>query len=323
MAQRDSTADNEARFVALQDEVLDWYGAEVTERYLDLDTPPLRTHLLEAGDGKPVVFIHGGGDEAMIWAPLIARMQDDFTVYAPDRPGCGLSDRFTYENTDIRRHAAEFVTSLLDELGLDQADIVACSAGGFFTLAAALDRPERFRKLVFAGYPLGILQSAPLPLRLAGGVPGFDRVFKLLQSRQGPEDLREFYADEFQADLSTFPEVYFAAKHASLQLPGAIESFTSFIKATMSLRGLSPAADLTEDSADLAVPSFFLWGEDDLAPPSEGRAAVAAIPDTSFEVVEGAGHFPFHDAADWTAERITAFLHDMGDTTGAGQEVRR
>lgn len=295
-------------FAELQNEVLDWYGVEVTGEYVDLNQPSMEAHLLRGGEGQPVVFLHGGGDEAMIWAPLLARLQGNFEIFAPDRPGCGLSDRFTYDGVELRRHAADFVCSILDSLGLERANIVACSAGGFFALAAALDRSKRFRKLVFAGYPLGIVHDAPLPLRLVGGVPGFSRIFKLLQSRQDAEDLREFYTDEFNADLSMFPDVYFEAKHASLQLPGAIDSFTSFIKATMSLRGLSAAADLTEDATELTVPSLFLWGEQDLAPPEAGRDAVAGIPDASFEVVEGAGHFPFHDAPDWTAERIREFL---------------
>jgi pimeloyl-ACP methyl ester carboxylesterase len=307
-------------FATLQNDVLDWYGVEATQRYVDLDRPVMQAHVLEAGDGQPVVFIHGGGDEAMIWALLLARMQGNFAVYAPDRPGCGLSDHFTYGDTDLRRHASDFVCSVLDALGLERADVVACSAGGLFAFAAALDRPERFRRLVFAGYPLGIVHSAPLPLRLVGSLPGFGRLFELMQSRQDAEDLREFYDDEFNADLSTFPDSYFEAKYASLQLPGAVESFTSFLKATMSLRGLSPAADLTEEVTSLEVPSLFLWGEHDLAPPAEGRDAVASIPDATFEVVDGAGHFPFHDAPDWTADRITTFLQDAPRGDGESEQ---
>lgn len=313
MATQGSTSTAREEFARLQNEVLEWYGVDASECDVDLDRPAMRAHVLEAGAGEPVVFIHGGGDEAMIWAPLLARMQDDFAIYAPDRPGCGLSDRFTYGDTDIRRHASDFVCSLLDALEIERASVVACSAGGFFAFAAALDRPERFRRLVFAGYPLGIVHSAPLPLRLVGGVPGFGWVFKQLQSRQDAEDLREFYADEFNADLSTFPDGYFEAKAASIGLPGAIESFTSFIQSTLSLRGLAPAADLTADVTELAVPSLVLWGENDLAPPDVGREAVASIPDATFEVVDGAGHFPFHDRPDWTAQRITRFLRGDPD----------
>lgn len=308
-SETDETAAQEV-YAEKQHEVLTWYGVDATERYIDLKRPAMEAHVIQAGEGEPIVLIHGGGDEAMIWAPLLARLQTEFALYAPDRPGCGLSDRFTYRNVDLRRHASDFICSVLDSLDLDRADVVACSAGGFFTIAAALDRPDRFRKLVFTGYPLGILDSAPLPLRLVGGVPGFGTVFKLLQSRQDAESIREFYTDNFNANLSTFPDTYFEAKHASLQLSGSIDSFTSFIQATMSLRGLSPNADLTEDVTELSVPSLFLWGQHDLAPPEAGREAVAEIPDATFEVVDGAGHFPFHDAPDWTAEQIAEFLHD-------------
>lgn len=292
----------------LRDQTLEWYGVEATPNFLRLDRPPMRAHALECGAGDPVVLIHGGGDETMIWAPLLARLQDDFCLHVPDRPGCGLSDGFSYGGVDLRRHATAFVTSLLDELDLDQVDVVACSAGGLFAFAAALEAPDRFRRLVFAGYPLGIVHDIPLNLRLVGGVPGVARLFAFMQSRSDPDDLRGFYEEEFQVDASAIPDIYFDAKHASYQIDGSVSSFASFVRASIGMRGLRPAADFTEDVAEIDHPALFLWGERDLAPPDAGRPAVSRMPDATFKVVEDAGHFPFHDRPDWTADRISEFL---------------
>ncbi len=304
-------------FAALQREVLEWYGADVIGRYVDLDRPSMRAHVLTAGEGEPVVLLHGGGDEAMIWAPLLARLQDEWGLYAPDRPGCGMSDGFVYDQAvDLRAHATEFVCSLLDALGIERANVIACSAGAYFALAAALDRPERFRRLAFAGYPLGIADPGPFrssspgvrALQLAGGLPVFGRLFELMHSRIDAETARELYAEEFDADVSRYPDCFFEAKVASIRRPGATGSFASLVRQVFDVRGLSPPADLTDEVSDLAVPSLFLWGDRDLAPPETGREAVAPISGATFEVVDGAGHLVFHDTPDRTAERIAEFF---------------
>lgn len=319
MASHEATSSGSEEFAELQSQVLAWYGVEATDRYVDLTKPAMRLYVVEAGAGDPVVFVHGGGDAAMIWAPLLARMQDEFALYAPDRPGHGLSDEFVYTDVDLRRHATDFVCSLLDALELERAHVVACSAGAFFVLAAALSRPERFRKLVFVGYPLGVVELGPFwasppaarRLQLVGGVPGFGTLFKGMSSRIDAEGVRQLYEAEFNADVSTYPDQYFEAWTAAIRTTGTMESFVSFIKRSMGLRGVTAEANLADDVTELAVPSLFLWGERDLAPVETGREAVDQISEATFEVVDGAGHFPFHDAPDWTAERITKFLaHD-------------
>lgn len=299
-----------------QNEVLEWYGVDATERYVDLDQPAMRAHVLECGAGDPVVFIHGGGDVAMAWAPLLARLQGEFALYAPDRPGCGLSDGFIYDGVDLRQHATDFVCSLLDALEIDRADVVASSLGGYFAFAAALDRPERIRKLVFTGAALGVVGTNPIwrsppsmrMFLLVGGIPGFGKFYQWMLSRVDSESARELYEDEFHIDVSKYPDLYFDAYSTALQLPGAAESDVSFLKSSFGLRGLTEQADLSDDLPGLEVPSLFLWGEHDIVPPHVGRQGVAPIPEATFEVVDRAGHYPFNDAPDWTAERITEFL---------------
>lgn len=318
MASSSNTSTAQDEYAEKQNEVLEWYGVDATERYVDLARPKIRTHVLECGAGNPIVFIHGGGDVAMAWAPLLARLQEDFALYAPDRPGCGLSDGFIYDGVDLRQHATDFVCSLLDALELDRADILASSLGGYFALAAALDRPERIRKLVFSGAALGVAGTNPIwrsppSMRiflLVGGVPGFGKLYQWMMSRLDAESARELYEDELHIDVSRYPDEYFDAYSTALQLPGAAKSGVSFLKTGFGLRGLTEQADLSDDLSGLEVPSLFLWGEHDIVPPQVGQQGVASIPEATFEVVDGAGHYPFNDVPDWTAERIAEFLRN-------------
>ena len=151
------------RFVGLQQRLLEHYGVRATSRFVRLRSPAMRAHVLEAGQGPPLVIFHGGDGEAVDWAPLMRHLQHVAHIYAVDRPGCGLSDAFDYRKVDLRRHATAFVESIFDALGLASATLASGSMGGFFVLAAAIELPWRVDHAIFAGYPVGMSSQIPLP----------------------------------------------------------------------------------------------------------------------------------------------------------------
>ncbi len=152
------------QFTELQNRLLGFYGVNAHSEYVELTRPAMRAHVLEAGAGEPLVVLHGGDGEAVNWAPTMARLQEWAHVFAVDRPGFGLSDAFDYRGVNLRAHAEDFVTSLLDASHLDSATLVGGSAGGFFALAATLKHPRRVRRLVLVGYAVGMMRELPFPL---------------------------------------------------------------------------------------------------------------------------------------------------------------
>jgi pimeloyl-ACP methyl ester carboxylesterase len=177
------TAATDGHFAQLQQELLDLYEVRARSRFVELAQPQMRAHVLEAGDGPPVVFLHGGDGEAVTWAPLLAQLQDDVHLYGPDRPGFGLSDRFKYRTVDLRRHAGDFTVSLLDALGLQSAVLMGGSMGGFFALATALDHPERVSSLILMGIPAGFTPKLPLPVRVIFNMPVLPGLFIVARPR--------------------------------------------------------------------------------------------------------------------------------------------
>jgi pimeloyl-ACP methyl ester carboxylesterase len=133
-------------------------------------SPPLDVHVLETGNGDPLLLLHGGNSVAAGWIPLLAKLPDH-RLLAPDRPGCGLTTKFDYAQVSFRAHAVEYVGSVMDALNVTRASIVANSMGGYFALVFALAHPERVAKLVLMGEPAG---SAP-SIRLANRLVGFGR----------------------------------------------------------------------------------------------------------------------------------------------------
>src|ERR1044071_1236226 len=105
------------------------------------------TQLIEAGQGQPLLLIHGGLGEAFQWAPLMALLAQRHRVLAVDRPGHGLADPFDYRGIDVFAHAHRFLADVLDAERLPSVRIAANSMGGLFALAFALGSPDRVTHL--------------------------------------------------------------------------------------------------------------------------------------------------------------------------------
>jgi pimeloyl-ACP methyl ester carboxylesterase len=159
---------SQKRFRDSEDAMLARYGVPAVSRFHEIDDPRLRVHVIEAAQGEPLLFIHGGNSVAAGWIPLLAKLHQRFHLYAPDRPGCGLTTMFSYLGVPLRTHAVAFIHSVMDSLDLSRAAIVANSMGGYFALVYALAHPERVSRLVLAGEPAGSAPDIRLANRLVG-----------------------------------------------------------------------------------------------------------------------------------------------------------
>jgi len=298
--------DPTARFIDLQQQLLTHYGSQATSRYVQLRRPPLRLHLLESGQGEPIVLFHGGDGEAVTWAPLLAELEPHAHLFAVDRPGCGLSDAFDYRRADLRAHAAACVESILDALDLPTATVMGGSMGGFFALAGALALPERVTRVVLAGYPVGLTRAAPLPLRIVATVPGLSRRF--MRSVNSLEGQRNQYRRMFHVDPDTVPELYFRTRLAGLALPSERDTWPVLLQRVASLRGLRREVYLGDELGRIQAPVLVLWGDHDMAPLATGQRATGMLPHGQFVHLPGVGHFPALEAPRRCAELIAAFL---------------
>lgn len=296
------------RFIELQAELLDFYGVQATSRFLELASPRMRAHVLEAGAGEPVVIFHGGDGEAVNWAPLMGRLQQYAHVYAVDRPGFGLSDPFDYRHVDIRAHAGDFVTSLLDALGLESATLIGGSMGGFFVLATALDHPSRVRRLILVGYALGSTKEVGTALQTIAGTP--DLAAHFMDGKDSMEAQQEQYFEMFGIDPAIVPDLYFETRIAGIRLPSEQGTWGTMLPRLANLDGVRPEIYLGDEFPRLQSPTLVLWGEHDMAPAEVGRAVTDRIPNARFAYMPNVGHFPFLEAPDRSAKLIAEFLRE-------------
>ena len=115
-------------------------GLEVASRRIRLADPPLAVRVLEAGDGPPLVLVHGSGMSASTWTPLMLHLPGHRLI-ALDLPGFGLSDPDDYSGRPLHEHAVAQLTSLLDALGLETVPIIGTSLGGSGRSASLSTRP--------------------------------------------------------------------------------------------------------------------------------------------------------------------------------------
>ncbi|UNT00521.1 alpha/beta fold hydrolase [Streptomyces tubbatahanensis] len=122
---------------------------ESTSRELATDQGVLRYH--EAGDGPPLLMLHGSGPGVTGWRNYrgnLAAFSRHFRCLVLELPGFGVSD-------PVEGHpmvtAPATVARFLDGLGLRQVDVIGNSMGGIVGTRFALDDPERVRRLVTIG----------------------------------------------------------------------------------------------------------------------------------------------------------------------------
>ena len=106
----------------------------------------IRTRVLEAGDGPPLIFLHGTGGHAEAYVRNIAAHAEHFHVYAIDMIGHGYTDRpgCDYNMDDFVEHLIKF----LDTIGAEKAYLSGESLGAMVASWTAIKHPQRVIKLV-------------------------------------------------------------------------------------------------------------------------------------------------------------------------------
>lgn len=104
-------------------------------------------HYEVSGSGPAVLLIHGLGGDGAEWNLQVGPLSEKFTVIRPDLKGHGKSAPPKEPTYSPYEHAKDLV-ALLDHLQIDKAWAVGISAGGFASLALALEHAPRVRGLV-------------------------------------------------------------------------------------------------------------------------------------------------------------------------------
>ena len=129
----------------------------------------LMTHLYykEKGKGKPLILLHGNGEDSSYFESQMDYFSQTRRVIAVDTRGHGRSPRGTAPFTI--RQFAEDLREFMEEMGIERADLLGFSDGGNIALIFALRYPERVDRLILNGANLwsrGVKPSVQIPIIL-------------------------------------------------------------------------------------------------------------------------------------------------------------
>jgi pimeloyl-ACP methyl ester carboxylesterase len=241
----------------------------IDERCGTVEVGGQRTRLYDAGDGPPVVVLHGWGGRIESVGPILRCLDGSFRVLALDLPGFGEAPapRGVWGTPDY----AIFVRDVLAEASVDKAFFVGHSFGAKTVLYLAATHPGIADKIVLTG-AAGLRTAPSLAARAKRLLSSAARTAGLL----GPPGKRirdavyDRIASQDYRDAGPLRPILVRAVHE----------------------------DLTELLPRVSVPTLLIWGSaDDAAPLSHGETMERLIPDAGLVVFEGAGHFAYLDEA--------------------------
>ncbi len=142
----------------------------------EIDLPAGRIRYREAGEGKPIVFVHGYLVDGRLWDGVVDSLSDRYRCFAPDWP-IGAQQVAMKPDADLSPYGiAATIASFLEALDLSDVTIVGNDSGGAMSQVLVTRHPERIGRLVLTNcdthenFPPGIFKAMPPIAALPGGM---------------------------------------------------------------------------------------------------------------------------------------------------------
>ena len=258
----------------------------------------LVTSYLEAGEGEPVVLLHGGefGASAELgWERNIAVLAGHYRVLAPDQLGFGRSAK-VIDFVDGRGMRIRHVARFCAQLGIDGAHFVGNSMGAINLLADATSDtpllPVRSLAIICGGGEIQQNDHFQALQQYDATLPAMRRIVEAL-----------FYDSSYPAD-----ERYVRRRYESSTAPGAWEAVAA---ARFRRPDVPPPSTPTTTRAykRIGVPTLVVEGRHDKLLPAGWSAQIAEqIDGAIWAVVDGAGHCPQIEQPDTVNDLLLKFL---------------
>ena len=272
-------------------------------------------HVAAAGEGKPLLLLHGWPEFWFTWKPVMMRLADRYRLIAPDLRGFGDSGK-PIGAFGPQDHASDLL-ALLDELGIEKIGIVGHDVGGAAMMPLARLARDRLAGLFF-----------------------FDFIYPGIGARMGaPDSLKEIWYQSFN-QMSIAPTLVGASRDTcrayfghflhhwtwrkdtfddvleifidNFLKPGNLEGGFAHYKGTHAgriavMKGEAPKLP------QIDVPTCVRWAEHDPVLPYEWKDRLSeTFSDLDLGQFPDVGHFPHRENPDRAAEEIRTFFQRIG-----------
>jgi pimeloyl-ACP methyl ester carboxylesterase len=148
----------------------------VTDERKEIQLPQGPIRYREAGDGKPVVFVHGYLVDGRLWDGVVDSLSDRFRCIAPDWPIAAHRAAMNRDADLSPTGIAKLIADFLAKLELEDVTIVGNDSGGAISQVLVTSHPERIGRLVLTNcdthenFPPGAFKAMPPIAKLPGGM---------------------------------------------------------------------------------------------------------------------------------------------------------
>jgi len=260
---------------------------------LKLTIDGVQLHVARAGNGPPLVLLHGFPLSHSIWKAQMEALMQSVDIIAPDLRGMGDSD--APAGPYLMESIASDVAGILDALDIPRATIVGHSMGGYAALAFFRMFSERVERLalVCTRVDADDADVAEARLRLA------DRL-----EREGMEPAIDAYLPRLLAPSAPQDLVHSVSELIRAQKPRG---------AAAMLRGAALRASSEDLLQDVDVPASIVCGEQDtISPPSLNRTVASRLKGAELCVIERSAHLPMLENPAALSVAIKGFLTGSG-----------
>ena len=260
-------------------------------------------HYLEAGEGFPILLIHGFTGNLHNWDLQVPLLCQEYRTILPDLRGHGHSAKPTRPEDYTLELMVEDVYGLVRHLGLAQCYLVGHSMGGMIAQRLILAYPEPFRALVLvdtaAEVPAAVRTPERERLREIARTQGMEAVFEE-QLRNNP------MADQMRA-------------HPALVEMWRQEFLLTSREAYLyCAQGMANGKPLLHELQAIEAPTLIICGENDELFVEPSHRLHERIPSSELVIIQGAGHSPQMEQPDEFNRVLAGFLSRVRQSVAAG-----
>lgn len=269
----------------------------------------IRQHVVEAGDGPPVILLHGFPETGYAWRFQIPVLAERYRVIVPDLRGYGETEK-PATGYDKRNMALD-IRELMRELNIGKVALVGHDRGARVATRFAKDFPDLLDRLVVMDNVPTRVVSRDLDAKIAQAYWFFlfhlvpDLPEALIAGREHIW-LRHFFSD-WCHDPQTITGEAFDTYVKAYQAPGAVRGAMADYRAN--------ATDVAQDEEDadtrISVPTMSLWGADFLAVGKlfdMPKVWAEMADDLETHAIEQCGHLPQEERPEEVNALLLKFL---------------
>ena len=261
------------------------------------------TRYYEAGEGHPLVMIHGVGVTAEIWWRNLGALSAQHRVLAPDMLGSGFTDSGRYVEGPIHPHVIEHLVAFVDELGLESFSVVGGSIGALFAALLYLRLPDRVKNIV-------LVSSGSMFNSDEEYVETWRRTYANGRSAFLNPSYRTCFqrAANVVFDPRCIPPEMIMMQMSSYALPGALDLFERRTLGALNLDAVRQYRVL-DRLGEIRAPTLAIFGRNDVrASWQSAQEAISRMPSARLEVYDDCGHYPQLEHAHEFNRSVTSFL---------------